>query len=189
MILPGSKATIADLAVLRGEGWDIDLQAHRRRGGRILGICGGYQMLGRSIEDPDGIEGPPARVAGLGLLEVETTLSGSKRLAEVSGTTLADGVPLAGYEMHMGRTTSTELPCARLADGRADGAVSADGLVCGTYLHGLFADTAQRAAWLRRLGAPPTPLAHEARVEAALDALAAHLEAHVAIDRLLSLAR
>ena len=154
VILPGSKATIADLAALRAEGWDIDLAAHRRRGGRILGLCGGYQMLGRSIADPDGIEGPPGRVDGLGLLDIDTVLSGDKRLAAVTGTAVADGTPFAGYEMHIGRTTgpATARPLLHLCDGRDDGAVSADGRVAGTYVHGLFADTRQRAAWLARLG-------------------------------------
>jgi adenosylcobyric acid synthase len=191
VILPGSKATIADLASFRDAGWDIDLLAHRRRGGRILGICGGYQMLGESIADPDGIEGPPSRVAGLGLLPVVTVLGGDKRLAAVSGTG-ADGVGFSGYEMHVGVTEptagSTE-PMLRMADGRADGAVSADGRVAGCYVHGLLTDDAYRAAWLRRLGAEAAPRRHEAEIEATLDALAAHLERHVDIDRVLALAR
>jgi adenosylcobyric acid synthase len=188
VILPGSKATIADLAALRGAGWDIDLAAHHRRGGRVLGLCGGYQMLGRSVADPDGAEGPPGTVAGLGLLAVDTVLGGDKRLAEVTGQS-ADGVPFRGYEMHLGRTAGAASPMLRLADGRVDGAVSADGLVSGCYVHGLFADDQQRAAWLRMLGADPAPRCHEAEVEAVLDALAAHLEAHMDVERLLTLAR
>ena len=119
VILPGSKATIADLAFLRAQGWDIDLPAHVRRGGRVLGICGGYQMLGRRIADPEGVEGPPGEVEGLGLLDVETVMTGDKALTHVTGTCLANGAPFAGYEMHIGRTTGPDCarPLLRLADG------------------------------------------------------------------------
>ncbi|MBV9653846.1 MAG: cobyric acid synthase [Acetobacteraceae bacterium] len=190
VILPGSKATIADLAALRAEGWDSDIIAHRRRGGAVLGLCGGYQMLGTRISDPNGVEGPPGSVPGLGLLAVETVLTDRKHLAPATGTTLADDVPFAGYEMHTGRTAGPDCarPLLRLSDGRLDGAVSGDGRVFGTYLHGLFTDDRQRAAWLARFGATASPRSHEAEVEAALDALAAHLEAHVDIGRLLTLA-
>jgi adenosylcobyric acid synthase len=191
-ILPGSKATIADLAALRAAGWDGDLLAHRRRGGRILGLCGGYQMLGESIADPDGIEGPPGAAAGLGLLAVATVLGGDKRVSAATGVD-ADGVGFTGYEIHLGTTTATGngevTPLLRLADGRADGAATPDGLVCGCYVHGLFVDDAQRAAWLRRLGGTPSPHRHAAAVEATLDALAAHLERHMDVPRLLALAR
>jgi adenosylcobyric acid synthase len=190
IVLPGSKATIADLNALRSAGFDIDIAAHRRRGGIILGLCGGYQMLGRTIADPDGIEGPSGEVDGLGLLDVTTTLSAEKRLEPARGTT-SDGAPFAGYEMHMGVTAGADCarPFARLADGSAEGAVSADGRVAGTYVHGLFADDRQRAAWLARLSAGPTRIAYEALVEQTLDALAAHLAAHLDLDRLLTLAR
>jgi adenosylcobyric acid synthase len=188
VILAGSKATIADLAAFRAAGWDIDLVAHRRRGGRILGLCGGYQMLGETIADPEGIEGAAGTVAGLGLLPVATALGGDKRLVSVSGTT-ADGVDFVGYEMHVGTTTGDAPPLLRMADGRTDGAVSPDGLVAGCYVHGLFAADAQRAAWLRLLGGAPAPRRHEAEIEATLDALAAHLEQHMDIGRLLALAR
>jgi adenosylcobyric acid synthase len=190
ILLPGSKATIADLAALRAAGFDIDIAAHRRRGGLVLGLCGGYQILGRTIADPDGIEGPPATVEGLGLLDVVTTLSAAKRLEPVCGTT-NDGMPFAGYEMHMGVTEGNDRarPFARLADGAAEGAVSADGQVIGTYVHGLFADDRQRAAWLGRFAAGPAGVAYEETVERTLDALAAHLAAHIDLDRLLTLAR
>jgi adenosylcobyric acid synthase len=190
IVLPGSKATIADLNALRSAGFDIDIAAHRRRGGIILGLCGGYQMLGRTIADPDGIEGPSGEVDGLGLLDVTTTLSAEKRLEPARGTT-SDGAPFAGYEMHMGVTAGADCarPFARLADGSAEGAVSADGRVAGTYVHGLFADDRQRAAWLARLSAGPTRIAYEALVEQTLDALAAHLAAHLDLERLLTLAR
>jgi adenosylcobyric acid synthase len=191
VILPGSKATIADLAALRAFGWDADIIAHHRRGGRVLGLCGGYQMLGRSISDPGGIEGPPGSAEGLGLIDVTTELAGDKSLVAVNGRTIADDVAVAGYEMHIGRTigAGTQRPLLRLDDGRLDGAVSADGRVSGTYLHGFFAGDAQRAAWLARLGAPSSSLSYDALVEETLDALAAHLEAHLDVDKLLSLAR
>jgi adenosylcobyric acid synthase len=190
IVLPGSKATIADLAALRAAGFDIDIAAHRRRGGTVLGLCGGYQMLGRSVADPDGIEGPPGKVEGLGLLDVETILSDEKRLEPVRGTT-TDGAPFFGYEMHMGVTEGTDRarPFAHLAGGTPEGAVSADGCVIGTYIHGLFADDRQRAAWLGRFAAGGANIAYEALVEQTLDALAAHLETHLDIDRLLKLAR
>jgi adenosylcobyric acid synthase len=189
VVLAGSKATIADLAALRAEGWDIDLAAHRRRGGRILGICGGYQMLGRSVADPQGLEGPPGEVAGLGLLEVATVLGGQKVLAPVAGTWL--GHAFRGYEMHLGRTEGADAdrPVLRLADGRAEGACSADGLVQGVYVHGLFAADAARAAFVAGLGGAPGGVVHTALVQATLDALAAHLEAHVDVDRLIGLAQ
>ena len=189
IVLPGSKATIADLAALRSAGFDIDVAAHRRRGGMILGLCGGYQMLGRSIADPDGIEGPPATVEGLGLLDVVTTLSAEKRLEPVRGAT-TDGAPFAGYEMHMGVTAGPDRarPFARLEDGSAEGAVSPDGRVIGTYVHGLFADDRQRAAWLARFGGTAN-VTYDALVDATLDDLAAHLAAHLDLDRLLTLAK
>jgi adenosylcobyric acid synthase len=191
VILPGSKATIADLATLRSFGWDADLLAHARRGGRVLGLCGGYQMLGGTISDPDGIEGPPGSADGLGLIDITTELAGDKSLVAVRGRTLADDVAVSGYEMHIGRTTGagTRRPLIQLDDGRTDGAISANGLIAGTYLHGFFAGDAQRAAWLARLGAPASPLAYEELVEQTLDALAAHLEAHLDVEKLLSLAR
>ena len=190
VVLPGSKATIADLAALRGAGFDIDIVAHRRRGGFVLGLCGGYQMLGRTIADPGGVEGPPATVEGLGLIDVATTLSNQKRLEPVSGTT-RDGIAFSGYEMHMGVTAGPDCahPFARLADGTADGATSTDGRVVGTYVHGLFADDRQRAAWLARFAAGPANVAYDDLIERTLDALAAHLAAHVDLDRLLTLAR
>ena len=156
----------------------------------VLGLCGGYQMLGRSIADPGGIEGPPAKVDGLGLLDVDTVLSDEKRLEPVRGTT-ADGVPFAGYEMHMGVTEGPDCarPFARLADGSPEGAISADGRVIGTYIHGLFADDRQRAAWLARFAAGAANVAYDALIERTLDGLAAHLAAHLDLDCLLKLAR
>jgi adenosylcobyric acid synthase len=189
IILPGSKATVADLAALRQAGFHIDIAAHLRRSGIVVGLCGGYQMLGRTIRDPAGIEGPPGAAEGLGLLNVETVLSDDKRLELAHGE--AGGIPFSGYEMHMGITTGPDCahPFARLSDGTPDGAVSADGRVIGTYIHGLFGDDRQRSAWLTRLGVGPSGIAHDALIEGTLDRLAAHIVAHVDIDRLLSVAR
>ena len=190
VILPGSKATIADLAFFRAEGWDIDLMAHVRRGGRVLGICGGYQMLGQRVADPQGMEGPPGAIEGLGLLDVETVLTGEKTLERVEGENVLNGAPFAGYAMHVGRTTGPDCarPLFRFADGRFDGAVAPGGRVMGAYVHGLFADDRQRAAFLAALGANAS-IAYETTVEAALDALADRLEAHLDCDGLLAAAR
>ncbi len=191
VILPGSKTTVADLLAFRREGWDIDLAAHVRRGGHVLGLCAGYQMLGLSVDDPGGMEGPPGRIDGLGHLPVRTVLTGTKRLLPASGE--AWGAPFAGYEMHVGETVpvagAAPSTPVRFDDGRADGAMSGDGRVAGCYVHGLFADDSQRAALLARLGAASDGASYEAAQEAALDAVAAHVAAHVDLDRLLSLAR
>lgn len=187
VILPGSKATLADLAFVRAQGWDIDIHAHVRRGKPVLGICGGYQMLGRHIADPDGIEGPPSAADGLGLLDVETVMKGPKTLVEIKGTHNASGEAVAGYEMHMGVTTGAAQAMLSLG-GQADGAVQ--GAVSGCYLHGLFAADGFRAAFLRGLDpAVQSTLAFDQRVESTLDALAAHFEANLDLDAFLDLAR
>ncbi len=186
VIIPGSKATIADLGFLRANGWDIDILAHVRRGGHVLGICGGYQMLGRTIADPLGVEGSPATVQGLGLLPVDTVLSADKTLRNVSGTGVADGQPFTGYEIHVGVTKGDATPMLRMSDGRSEGAVSTDGRIAGCYIHGLFARAEQRQFWL---GGMSNGLNHDAVVDAALDELAAELERVVAIDRLLAIAK
>ena len=190
VILPGSKATLADLAVLREAGFDIDIAAHMRRGGVVLGLCGGYQMLGRTIADPDGVEGPPGRRAALGLLDVDTVMSGDKRLAPVTGTA-SNGIAFSGYEMHMGVTAGPDCarPFAQLSDGSPEGAISASGRAIGTYIHGLFADDRQRSAWLTLLGAGAAEINYEALVEDTLDQLAAHLARNLDLDAILSLAR
>ncbi len=190
VILPGSKSTIADLAFLRAEGWDIDLAAHLRRGGRVLGLCGGYQMLGRTIADPDGIEGPAGEVAGLGHLDVHTVLAGPKVTEPARGRHIASGAEIAGYEIHLGRTSGPDLarPLLRLTDGRMDGAASPDGRVQGCYVHGLFTADAFRRAYLAGFDAVST-LAYEAGIEIALDALANHVEAHLDLDAMLEIAR
>ncbi|WP_292531063.1 cobyric acid synthase [Methylocystis sp.] len=191
VILPGSKATIADLTALRASGWDIDILAHARRGGRVFGVCGGYQMLGRVIRDPLGVEGAAGEAAGLGLLDVETALTGEKMLTPVSGHAPMFDAPFCGYEMHVGETSGPdcERPVLRLADGRIDGATSRNGRVAGVYAHGLFADDALRASLLRMLGAPPSPLRYEESIETTLDALAAHCARHIDLDALWEMAR
>jgi adenosylcobyric acid synthase len=190
IILPGSKATLADLAALRCEGWDIDILAHRRRGGHVLGICGGYQMLGRGIADPDGHEGPAGSSAGLSLLDIDTVLGAAKRLGLASGSAITSGAPVSGYEMHLGVTTGAGLarPMLRLAD-RPDGATSSDGRVSGCYLHGLFAGDAFRRDFLARLGAAPSAVAYEAAIDETLDRLADHLTASLDLDAILAGAR
>lgn len=189
ILLPGSKATIDDLAFLRAQGWDIDIAAHLRRGGAVVGICGGYQMLGRTIADPDGIEGPPRRVDGLGHLDVDTVLRPSKRLALSDAVTATDGLPVSGYEIHMGDTDGPDRarPWFRLHN-IPEGAISANGQVRGTYLHGLFASDAFRQDFLQLLGHGATQN-HDQSVEDTLDALARHLETYMDIDALLRIAR
>jgi adenosylcobyric acid synthase len=191
VILTGSKATIADLEDFRAQGWDIDLAGHIRRGGAVLGICGGFQMLGRRLADPEGTEGPPSEVEGLGLLDFETVLAGAKHLEAVRGRDVLSGMPVAGYEMHIGRTSGPALVSPMLdLDGRPDGAVSADDRIMGCYVHGLFGADAFRHAFLSRLRArAASGLVFEQGIEQTLDALAAHLEASVDIEGLLALAR
>jgi len=190
IVLPGSKATGADLDFVRAQGWDIDILAHCRQGGHVLGLCGGYQMLGRRIADPQGIEGPPGETPGLRLLDVETVLGAEKCVAEASGIELASGLPVRGYEIHLGSTTGGGLarPMLRLG-GRDEGCVSADGRVAGCYVHGLFAADAFRRAFLGRLGAGPSELSYEEMIESTLDAFAAHLASSLDLDRLLAAAR
>ncbi len=190
IILPGSKSTRADLAYLRAQGWDIDIAAHLRRGGHVLGICGGYQMLGQSVDDPQGIEGPAGLTPGLGHLSVQTTMTGDKRLTGTTALHLPSGLTIDGYEIHIGRTTGPDCarPFASIA-GTPDGAISANGRVMGSYLHGMFASDSFRAAFLAALGAAPSTHSHDETVEATLDALAAHLERHIDVTGLLALAR
>ncbi|MGK6323897.1 cobyric acid synthase [Sphingomonas sp. DT-51] len=188
IVLAGSKATIADLRALRREGWDVDVRAHVRRGRPVLGLCGGYQMLGRSVADPGGVEGRAETVEGLGLLAIDTVLTGDKRLMAVRGS--ARGARLEGYEMHLGQTVGpdTVRPVALLDDGRHEGATSSDGLVAGSYVHGLFGLAEQRHAWLAPLGVTAQGGDHRADVDAALDGIAAELEQYVDLDALLALA-
>ena len=188
ILLPGSKATRADLAALRAAGWDIDILAHHRAGKKVLGLCGGYQMLGRTIADPLGLEGEPGESAGLGLLDVHTTLAPEKTLRLEHAIHATSGTAIAGYQMHMGVTEGPD--CSRafaVVAGEAEGAMSADGRVMGTYLHGLFAADPFRRAFLGDVAQPG--LDYEAGVDATLDALADHLEHHLDVPALLALAR
>jgi adenosylcobyric acid synthase len=189
VIIPGSKSTMADLAAVRATGWDIDLQAHVRRGGHVLGLCGGYQMLGHTVHDPEGLEGAATSMKGLGLLDIETTLLPEKTLTRVTATHLASGEEIKGYEIHLGASHGKDCsrPFARIGSA-ADGATSTDGLVSGTYIHGCFASDGFRSAYLKSLGADSSDLSFETLVERTLDELAAHLEQHLDLDRMLKLA-
>ncbi len=190
IILPGSKSTLGDLAFLRAQGWDIDIAAHIRRGGHVLGICGGYQMLGQKISDPNGIEGPVGDMAGLGHLDIETLMSPDKTLARISAVHSATQMPVDGYEIHIGRSDGPDRARPFAHVGAApEGAISPSGRVMGSYLHGLFAQDAFRTAFLAGLGAAPSQISYSAGVEQVLDDLAAHLEAHLDITGLLALAR
>ena len=189
ILLPGSKSTISDLTFLRDQGWDIDIAAHLRRGGMVMGLCGGYQMLGTRLDDPDGVEGPAGDTPGLGHLGVETVLAGDKRLTQVTAHANAFDVPVRGYEIHMGRTGGPDCDRPFLTlDGRPEGAVSADGAVIGTYLHGIFADDGFRRAFLDNLAARRGregafgEVDFDARVDATLDELAAHMAANLDLD-------
>jgi adenosylcobyric acid synthase len=191
VLLPGSKSTIADLAFLRRQGWDVDIAAHVRRGGAVLGLCGGYQMLGRTVADPAGVEGPAGAVDGLGLLDIETTLTGDKQLREVAGTDCLSGAPVQGYEIHIGRShgPATARPLVRLDDGRADGAVAEGGRIAGCYLHGLFAADGFRHDFLARLRQrTASGLCYEEHIDQLLDRLADHVATHLDLDRILSIA-
>lgn len=189
VIIPGSKSTISDLEAVFHAGWDIDIKAHVRRGGHVLGLCGGYQMLGRMVHDPEGIEGPAGSSPGLGLLDVQTTLSADKTLTRVSGTHVPTGKPVSGYEIHLGRThgPDTSRPFAMIGD-RPDGAVSTSGRVAGSYLHGCFGSDDFRRDLLSRLGAAAGNFCFDDVVEQTLDDLAKHLEQHLDLDRILTLA-
>jgi adenosylcobyric acid synthase len=190
IILPGSKATIADLAHFRAQGWDIDLAAALRRGARVLGLCGGYQMLGRTISDPDGIEGKPGSVPGLGLLDVETVMTPDKRVTETVALHPASNTEVKGYEIHLGRTEGPDRARPLFTvNGQPEGAQRGDGRVMGSYLHGMFGEDAFRRAFLGNLGATAGTASYGATVEATLDALADHLATHVDCPRLLAMAR
>ena len=190
VVIPGSKATIADLAAFRANGWDRDLEAHMRRGGRVLGICGGYQMLGRKVRDPHGIEGDITEAEGLGLLDVETVMAPEKVVRNTSARSVPFDVPLEGYEIHLGETSGPDcLRPSSVIDGRPEGAVSADGRVLGTYLHGLFTSDAFRRAYLARLGVSGSSVSYREAVDAALDSIAEKLEQAVDIEKLFAAAR
>lgn len=190
ILIPGTKSTLADLAYLRSQGWDIDIQAALRRGVHVLGLCGGYQMLGATISDPDGIEGPSSTVTGLGLLDVHTIMHPKKQVGARQATHIASGLEVTGYEIHLGQTKGPDCarPLFQIATG-ADGASSADGRVMGSYLHGMFQNDLFRAEFLRSIGARPSGLSYDTQIEATLDDLATHLEAHIDLPKLLQIAR
>ena len=191
VILPGSKTTLRDLAALREVGWDIDILAHRRRGGHVLGLCGGYQMLGATVRDPLGLEGPPGSAEGLGLLAVETELVPDKTVRTVSVEHRASGASGQAYEIHLGRSDGADRVRAPFSvGGRPEGAASPDGRVLGTYLHGVLTSDPLRRAVLAAI-APGLPAgeAYEPAVEDTLDRLAAHLARHLDCQALLDLAR
>lgn len=190
IILPGSKATISDLSHFRAQGWDIDLRAALRRGARVLGLCGGYQMLGRDIADPDGIEGKPGSVPGLGLLDLTTTMTPDKRVTETTALHPASGTTVKGYEIHLGATSGPDRARPMFTvNGQPEGAVRSDGRVMGSYLHGMFTEDAFRRAFLASLGATPGNASYDQTIEDTLDGLADHLAAHVDCERLLTLAQ
>ncbi|QKV17389.1 cobyric acid synthase [Oricola thermophila] len=189
IVIPGSKSTISDLVRFRENGWDRQIRAHVARGGHVVGICGGYQMLGRTVRDPLGIEGGPRETEGLGLLDTETEMAPEKRLENVTAHSPVFGVDVSGYEIHLGVTRGPD--CARpalVAGGVPDGAVAVGGRVFGTYLHGLFDSGAFRAAWLQSIGAESSGSDHRAAVDAALDAIAEDMQRHVDIEGLLEVA-
>jgi len=190
VIIPGSKSTRGDLAFLKAQGWDEDVRAHYRRGGHVLGICGGFQMLGQRVSDPEGIEGPPGDTDGIGLLDVETIMTGDKRLSTVEAVHAPSGQLFDGYEIHIGRSDGPDRarPFARVA-GQDEGAISADGRIAGSYLHGMFRDDAFRRAWLAGFDVAAGDASYTATVETTLDALADHLEAHLDVGALLACAR
>ncbi|WP_299470646.1 cobyric acid synthase [uncultured Roseibium sp.] len=190
VLLPGSKSTVGDLEFFRKQGWDLDLRAHHRRGGHILGVCGGYQMLGKTIADPEGIEGNPGSVDGLGYLDVETVLTPDKSTVFAEGVHVASGAPFSGYEIHIGRTTGSDCsrPMMRLKDGHADGAISEDGLASGTYVHGLFTSDTFRSAFLKSFGVA-SDLSYDRDIDLILDNLAGHLEKVLDIDAILEIAQ
>ena len=191
VILFGTKSTNGDLDFLRAQGWDHDVIAHARAGGRVLGVCGGFQMLGRHIHDPAGTDGPVGSLNGLGLLDIETTMAGEKTVRPARGRCTLSGAAVTGYEIHTGQSDGHALtrPVFQLETG-PDGARSQDGLIEGTYLHGLFGNDAYRRAWLSRIrNTTAATLQYEASVEAALDDVAATLADSVDTEALFSTAR
>jgi adenosylcobyric acid synthase len=194
VLLPGSKSTIADLQFLREQGWDQDLMTLRRHGKAVIGLCGGYQMLGKYIHDPDGIEGVAGSVDGLGLLDIETTLTEQKTLTHTTGIETRTGAAISGYEIHLGQTTGadTAQPMVHHIEGRdginVDGAISPDGQVAGCYMHGLFASDTFRSAWLNRHGKASSQIIFDQQIDTTLDQLANHLAAHADLDAIARIA-
>ena len=192
VLLPGSKSTIADLIFLREQGWDIDLASLLRQGCSVIGICGGYQMLGRFVHDPEGLEGKSGSTEGLGHLDVETTILPEKQTRLIKGAAYVGGSKnvsthrVRGYEIHLGETMGpdTERPMLSIDDGRSDGAISGDGRIMGCYMHGLFASDSYRNAWLDAFNQKTggKKFCYNEALQGALDALADHIEFHVDIE-------
>ena len=188
VIIPGTKSTIGDLKFFRKQGWDIDLTAHIRRGGKVLGLCGGFQMLGTQISDPKGIEGRSETVGGLGHLNIETEIDSDKTLTQCTGVHVETGTKVAGYEIHMGQSSGIdcERPFIKISD-KGDGAISQDGKVFGTYIHGIFASDEFRAAFLKNIGVQ-SDLVYKILIDETLDELAAHMTNNLDLDAILKLA-
>ena len=190
ILIPGTKSTLSDLKYIRDCGWDIDILSHHRRGGLIVGICGGFQILGAHINDPEGIEGIPGEAKGLGLLDISTVIEGEKALKEVNGKDIYTKESFVGYEMHIGKTFGDDLnkPWLQLSDGRLEGATSSDGSVLGSYIHGLFVSDQFRASFLNRVrSGRHSQSAYEIKIEEVLDQIGVNLEENIDIDSLISL--
>lgn len=188
VILLGTKSALGDMQFLKQQGWDIDIQALARHGRTILGVCGGLQLLGKTLRDPEGIDGSPGSESGLGLLDIETSMRSGKTLRETKGQHLVSGASISGYEIHVGETSGRDAlrPFAETEFG-PDGACNQAGNISGTYLHGLFTNDEFRSAWLASLREGHTSqLRYEQSVEEALDQLAASLEDCLDIDQLLA---
>lgn len=186
VILLGSKCTIADLEVMRARGWHVQIAQHAARGGHVLGICGGYQMLGRMLHDPHHVESKDKSSApGLGLLNVDTMFGGEKIVRPWQGICAQSGIAADGYEIHLGKSDGADTARPFFV---GDGACSQDGRVCGTYVHGLFASDAYRAQFLSRYGAKASPLGYRQRMNEILDEWAALLSHHLDMNALLTLA-
>lgn len=192
IILSGTKSTLSDLAMLRDQGWDHDIIAGVRTGAHLVGVCGGFQMLGTWIDDPDGVDGPAGSARGLGLLDMATVMTGEKVVRPIKAATIQEQSALSGYEIHTGRSDGLALaqPFCTLEDGSPDGCIANSGQIIGTYLHGIFASDAFRARWLGDLRSGRTStLNYEEDVDAALDELADGLEEALDIDAILAMAR
>jgi adenosylcobyric acid synthase len=190
VLIPGSKSTISDLEDFRSQGWDIDLQAHVRRGGQVLGICGGYQMLGTMIHDPKGIEGPPKSISGLGLLDIETTMSEQKVLQEVTAITKKDKLMVNGYEIHIGKSVGRDLKNSWLQVNNQDvSAATKNGQIQGCYIHGIFSNDEFRASYIKKLGAKFSNVNFEAKIDETLDLLSKHVEKYINLDELIKLSK